>query len=374
MRPRPSAARATTAAAVSSQLVSMPSTSVSRLSWVASMGRRLHQRPDGGINGRRGVRRRLASKDRPLHAITIRIGTRGSPLALAQAREVRERLEAAHEPGRWAFEVRAIKTSGDRIQERPLAEAGGKGLFTKEIEEALLAGEIELAVHSMKDMPTVLPAGLAVACCLPREDVRDAFISAKAASLALLPGGAAVGTSSLRRQAQVLRLRPDLRVVSLRGNVETRLRKLQDGAADATLLACAGLRRLGLADRITAAVPTEEMLPAVAQGAIGVETRVGEIAMAELLAPINHEPTALAVTAERAFLARLEGSCRTPIAGLAELAGGRLVFRGMILTPGGRECHAPRREGRPEEALALAEDAAAELLTKAGPDFFRALT
>ena len=304
-------------------------------------------------------------------AQSIRIGTRGSPLALAQARMTRTALAA-----RFAGEIEivTIRTSGDRIQDRPLAEAGGKGLFTKEIEEALLAGSIDLAVHSAKDMPTVLPGGLMLAACLPREDVRDAFISSKAATLATLPKGAVVGTSSLRRQAQVKHLRPDLAIVPMRGNVETRLRKLQDGAADATLLACAGLRRLGRAGRITAAVPTEEMLPAVAQGAIGVETRVGEIAMAELLAPINHEPTALAVTAERAFLARLEGSCRTPIAGLAELAGGRLVFRGMILTPDGRQCHAAQREGRPEEALTLAEDAAAELLTKAGPDFFRALS
>jgi hydroxymethylbilane synthase len=309
-----------------------------------------------------------------LQASTIRIGTRGSPLALAQAREVRESLEAAHGPGRWVFEVRAIKTSGDRIQNRPLAEAGGKGLFTKEIEEALLAGDIDLAVHSMKDMPTQLPSGLAVNCFLPREDVRDAFISSKSATLALLPQGAVVGTSSLRRQAQVKHLRPDLTIVPMRGNVETRLRKLQDGGADATLLACAGLKRLGLAARITAPVATDEMLPAVAQGAIGVETRADDFAMAQLLAPINHEPTALAVTAERTFLARLEGSCRTPIAGLAELAGGGLSFRGMILTPDGRQCHAARREGRPEEALALAEAVAAELLAKSGPDFFRALS
>jgi hydroxymethylbilane synthase len=308
-----------------------------------------------------------------LQASTIRIGTRGSPLAMAQTREVRERLEAAHGPGRWIFEVRAIRTSGDRIQDRPLADAGGKGLFTKEIEEALLVGEIDLAVHSMKDMPTLLPVGLTVDCYLPREDVRDAFISSKAATLAGLPKGAVVGTSSLRRQAQVKHLRPDLTIVPLRGNVETRLRKLEEGVADATLLACAGLKRLGLVERITAPVPTEEMLPAVAQGAIGVETRGGDIAMAELLAPINHEATALAVAAERAFLAKLEGSCRTPIAGLAELAGGRLAFRGMILTPDGHLCHATRREGRPEEALALAEDAAAELLAKAGPDFFAAL-
>jgi hydroxymethylbilane synthase len=304
-----------------------------------------------------------------LQATTIRIGTRGSPLALAQAAEVRTRLEKAHGPGRHAFEIRAIKTTGDRIQDRPLAEAGGKGLFTKELEEALLNGDIDLAVHSMKDMPTLLPAGLTIACLLPREDVRDAFISHKAASLADLPPGTVVATSSLRRQAQVLHLRPDLRVVPMRGNVETRLRKLQDGVADATLLACAGLKRLGLTDRITSAIPTEEMLPAVAQGAIGVEMRDGDMPMAELLAPINDQPTALAVAAERAFLARLEGSCRTPIAGLAELTGNHLVFRGMILTPDGREAHATRREGRPEEALRLAEDAAAELLAKAGPNF-----
>ncbi len=307
-----------------------------------------------------------------MQASPVRIGTRGSPLALAQAREVRERLEAAHAAAGLTFEVRAIRTSGDRIQDRPLGEVGGKGLFTKEIEEALLAGDIDLAVHSMKDMPTVLPAGLTIACHLPREDVRDAFISPKAASLSALPAGAVVATSSLRRQAQVRRLRPDIAVVPMRGNVDTRLRKLAEGAADATLLACAGLRRLGLARRITSAVPVEEMLPAVAQGAIGVETRAGDVAALELLAPINHQPTALTVTAERAFLARLDGSCRTPIAGLAELVGDRLTFRGMILTPDGRQAHATERAGRPETAIAMAEDAAAELLAKAGPDFFRA--
>ena len=308
-----------------------------------------------------------------MQAGKIRIGTRGSPLALVQAREVQQRLEAAHGAGRHTFEICAIKTSGDRIQDRPLSEAGGKGLFTKEIEEALLAGEVDVAVHSMKDMPTELPAGLTVACFLPREDVRDAFISSKASALSLLPQGAVVATSSLRRQAQVKHLRPDLTVVPMRGNVETRLRKLEGGAADATLLAMAGLKRLGLADRVTAPVPVDEMLPAVAQGAIGIETRTDDLAMARLLAPINHEPTALAVAAERIFLARLEGSCRTPIAALAELAGGRLAFRGMILTPDGRQCYATRREGLPAEALRLAEDAAAELLAKAGPDFLRGL-
>jgi hydroxymethylbilane synthase len=308
-----------------------------------------------------------------MQAAKIRIGTRGSPLALAQAREVEQRLEAAHGPGRLAFEMRIIKTSGDRIQDRPLAEAGGKGLFTKEIEEALAAGEVDIAVHSMKDMPTLLPAGLALACFLPREDVRDAFIGTGAKSLARLPAGAVVATSSLRRQAQVRHLRPDLSVVPIRGNVETRLRKLAEGVADATLLALAGLKRLGIEDKATAPVPVEEMLPAVAQAAIGVEIRAGDEAMAELLAPVNDEATALAVTAERAFLARLEGSCRMPIAALGEVAGGRFAFRGMILTPDGGKAWATRREGAPAEALKLAEDAAAELLAKADPDFLRTL-
>jgi len=308
-----------------------------------------------------------------LQAAKIRIGTRGSPLALAQAREVQQRLEAAHGPGRLDFEVHVIKTSGDRIQDRPLAEAGGKGLFTKEIEEALAAGEIDIAVHSMKDMPTLLPAGLALRCYLPREDVRDAFISRTAPSLAQLPAWAVVATSSLRRQAQVRHLRPDLSVVPIRGNVETRLRKLAEGVADATLLALAGLKRLGIEDKATAPVPVEEMLPAVAQAAIGIETRADDIPMAELLAPINHEATALAVSAERAFLARLEGSCRMPIAALSELAAGRFGFRGMILTPDGANAWTTTREGAPAEALKLAEDAAAELLAKAGPDFLRAL-
>jgi hydroxymethylbilane synthase len=304
-----------------------------------------------------------------LQAGKVRIGTRGSPLALAQTREVERRLASAHGSAAPAFEIRAIKTTGDRIQDRPLAEAGGKGLFTKEIEEALLAGDIDIAVHSMKDMPTELPAGLVLACFLPREDVRDAFISARAPSLSQLPEGAIVATSSLRRQAQVKHLRPDLSVVPMRGNVETRLRKLAEGQADATLLALAGLKRLGLEDRATAPVPVEEMLPAVAQGAIGVEIRAGDAGTAELLAPVNHQPTALCVATERAFLARLEGSCRMPIAALAELVANGLVFRGMILTPDGRQAFSTRREGAPAQALSLAEDAADDLLAQAGPDF-----
>jgi hydroxymethylbilane synthase len=307
--------------------------------------------------------------------VKLRIGTRGSVLALAQAQEVHARLEAAHGADRHQFAVQIIKTSGDRIQDRPLAEAGGKGLFTKEIEEALLARAIDLAVHSMKDMPTILPAGLTIACYLPRLDVRDAFISAKAASLARLPAGAVVGTSSLRRQAQVKRLRPDLEVVPLRGNVDSRLKKLGEGAADATLLACAGLMRLGLSRAITEPMSVDDMLPAVAQGAIGVEIRADDDRTAHLLAPINHPQTALAVSVERAFLAKLDGSCKTPIAGLAELtAPDRLLFRGAILAPDGRQCHLARREGRPETGLSMAEDAAEELIARAGPDFFRALS
>jgi hydroxymethylbilane synthase len=302
----------------------------------------------------------------------IRIGTRGSPLALAQAKEVRRLLEAAHGP-QVSVTIRVIATAGDRIQDRPLAEAGGnKGFFTKEIEEALIAGEIDLAVHSLKDMPTTLPAGLVLACVLPREDVRDAFISNTAHSLADLPPGLTVATSSLRRQAQLRRLRPDIKVRPIRGNVETRLRKLEAGVADATILAMAGLKRLGLADKATAPIPVEVMLPAVAQGAIGIEIRA-EDPIAKLLAPLDHPPTALATAAERSFLARLDGSCRTPIAGLAEPTGAEgVLFRGMILTPDGRQVVETRRSGSLGDAVRLAEEAAEELLARAGPDFLRA--
>ncbi len=308
-----------------------------------------------------------------MQAKSIRIGTRGSPLALAQAREVAARLAAVHGSGAFAYDIRVIRTSGDRIQDRPLSEAGGsKGFFTKEIEEALLVGEIDIAVHSMKDMPTLLVPGLSVACYLPRQDVRDAFIGRGAATLTDLAPGAVVATSSLRRQAQVRRLRPDLVVQSMRGNVETRLKKLADGIADATILAMAGLNRLGLQDRVSSPLPVEVMLPAVAQGAVGIETRAQDFAMASLIAPINDVPTAVTVAAERAFLAKLDGSCRTPIAGLAELVQAKLVFRGMILTPDGREWHETMRQGRAEEGIELAEDAAGELLAKAGPNFLRA--
>jgi len=302
----------------------------------------------------------------------IRIGTRGSPLALAQAHETRDRLLAAHaDLPAAAIAIEVIRTSGDRIQDRALAAAGGKGLFTKEIEEALLAGTIDMAVHSMKDVPTVLPDGLEIVCLLPREDVRDAFISLRAASLDDLPPGALVGTASLRRQAQVLRLRPDLKVGILRGNVETRLRKLGDGAVDATLLAASGLNRLGMADRATALIETDRMLPAVAQGAIGIECRRDDAAAAARLAPLNDGVTTTCVTAERAFLAELDGSCRTPIAGLAALDdAGALVFKGEVLSPDGRQCFQATRQGTPADAGRLGADAGAEIKAGLPPDFF----
>jgi hydroxymethylbilane synthase len=306
-----------------------------------------------------------------LQAGKIRIGTRGSPLALAQAREVAGRLAAAHKLAEGTCEIVVIKTTGDMITNRPLIEAGGKGLFTKELEEALLAGSIDLAVHSMKDMPALLPQGLTIAAVLEREDPHDAFISVKYALLDQLPLGAIVGTSSPRRKAQALRQRPDLKIVEFRGNVETRLRKLRDGVADATFLACAGLNRLGLAQHITEAMPIDTMLPAVAQGAIGIETRVDDTETAVLVAPLNDEATAVCITAERAFLSKLEGSCRTPIAGHAELRNGAVHIVGEILTPDGRESFTLARTGPGQSAMRLGEEVAAELLQRAGPDFLR---
>jgi hydroxymethylbilane synthase len=300
----------------------------------------------------------------------LRLGTRGSPLALTQAGMVRAALARAHGFQPDGIELVTIRTSGDRIQDRPLADAGGKGLFTKEIEEALLAGAIDLAVHSSKDMPTVLPAGLTISAFLEREDPRDVFISRKAKSIQELPRDATMGTASLRRQALALRLRPDLRVVPLRGNVETRLRKLDDGAADATLLALAGLKRLGLADAATAVLDVDDFLPAVGQGAIAIETRGDDARTHDLLAPINHAATASALAAERAFLAVLDGSCRTPIAGHATIFGGGLRFRGMILKPDGSEVFETTRTGSVDAAERIGAAAGRELRTRGGADFF----
>ena len=297
------------------------------------------------------------------------IGTRGSPLALWQARHVWARLLEANGLGEGELGLSAITTSGDRIKDKPLREFGGKRLFTKEIDEALLRGDVDMAVHSMKDLETDLPAGLRIAAILPRGDVRDAFISTKAPSLAELPPGSVVGTSSLRRQAQVKRLRPDLRVVDIRGNVETRLSKLAEGQADATLLALAGLERLGLASHATAILSTEEMLPAVAQGAIGVTCRSDDAKTRALLAPLDDAASATAVACERAFLGRLDGSCKTPIAGLAEIEQGILRFRGMILAPDGSEWHEIELRGAAENAPSIGADAGAELLARAGPEF-----
>lgn len=306
---------------------------------------------------------------------TWRIGTRGSPLALAQAQEVRRRLLAAHPdlaaPRR--LEITVITTTGDRDRSRPLSEIGGKGLFTKEIEEALIDGRIDLAVHSMKDVPTWLPEGLEISTVLPREDARDALFSSKADSLAALPVGAVVGTVSLRRQAQILAARPDLKVVPLRGNVDTRLRKLEEGQVDATLLAVAGLRRLGQAERITAAIAPEEMLPAVAQGAIGLEVRSADGEAKALLAPLDDADSALRVAAERACLEVLDGSCRTPIAAYAELTGDRLRLRGLVAAPDGSQVFRAEAESAPAEAAGLGRALGQELRIEAGEDFFKAL-
>jgi len=300
----------------------------------------------------------------------IRIGTRGSPLALAQTRLVRAKLAAALGTGKEAIEVKIIRTTGDVIQDRPLAEVGGKGLFTKEIEEALLRHDIDLAVHSAKDMPTFLPDGLMLAACLEREDPRDVFVSRKAKSLAELPRGAKLGTASLRRQAIAKRTRPDLTVAPLRGNVETRLRKLDDGEVDATILALAGLKRLGLDARATRIMSADEFLPAVAQGAIGLETRADDARTRELLARIDHADTSTAVACERAFLAVLDGSCKTPIAGYAEIAGDAVHFRGLIARPDGSAAHDIAGNGNRKDAAVIGADCGRELKHRAGSGFF----
>ncbi len=304
----------------------------------------------------------------------LRIGTRGSPLALAQAEIVRARLAGA-----WpelempdASAIVAIKTSGDRILDRPLADAGGKGLFTKEIEEALLARTIDIAVHSMKDMPTWLPPGLVVACLLQREDPRDALIApAGVDGIASLPQGTVVGTSSLRRKAQLLARRRDLRVVDLRGNVETRLARIAQGRAQATLLALAGLKRLGLEHHASAVLGPEDMLPAVAQGAIGIECRSDDARVRAFLAPLHHAPTGHAIAAERGVLERLDGSCRTPIAALATgRTFGRLRLDALIAKPDGSALLRTAREGPTGDAREMGLDAGEELRAAGGPGFF----
>ncbi len=310
------------------------------------------------------------TQDLPTPARPLKIGTRGSPLALAQAHETRDRLAAAFALPREAFEITVIKVTGDQILDRALKDIGGKGLFTREIEEALLAGDIDIAVHSMKDMPTIQPEGLVLDCYLPREDVRDAFVSPGTARLMDLPQGAVVGSSSLRRRAQLAHRRPDLQLVEFRGNVQTRMKKLADGVAAATFLAMAGLNRLGLSEVARSAIDPEEMLPAVAQGAIGIERRAADERVAAMLAAIHHGDTGLRLAAERAFLLRLDGSCETPIAGLALLEGDSLWLRGEVLRPDGSKVITGERRGAAGDGAAMGTDLAAELLTRAGPGFF----
>lgn len=306
----------------------------------------------------------------PTPASPFNIGTRGSPLALAQAHETRSRLMAAFDLPEDAFAICVIKVTGDAIQDRPLKEIGGKGLFTREIEEALLDGSIDIAVHSMKDMPVEQPGGLLLNTYLPREDVRDAFVSLNAKGLDDLAHGATVGTSSLRRRSQLLAKRPDLNIVEFRGNVQTRLKKLGDGVAEATFLAMAGLNRLNMTDVPRTAVAPEDMLPAVAQGAIGIERRGDDSRAAEMLEALHDGPTGQRLAAERTFLTHLDGSCETPIGALADLDGGSIRLRGEILRTDGTEVYADDMDGAIEDGAEMGRAMAAKLLAQAGPDFF----
>lgn len=313
--------------------------------------------------------------------MTLKIGTRGSPLALWQADFAQDCLieawGALAEPERLS--IVEIKTTGDRIQDRPLAEVGGKGVFTRELDAALLDGRIDMAVHSMKDVPTWLPDGIVLGALLPREDVRETLISPRlpdgASSIEDLPEGAVIGTTSLRRQAQAMVKRPDLRSTLFRGNVQTRLAKLARGEADATFLALAGLKRLCLEEAATVVLSTDDMLPACAQGAVGIACRADDAPMLELLAAVDHAPTRTTVEAERAMLEVLDGSCRTPIAGLAELddTGGRIRLRGFLAWPDGHDHWRGEREGPVGDAGAMARDLGAELRAAAGEAFFSAL-
>lgn len=300
----------------------------------------------------------------------LRIGTRGSPLALAQAHETRDRLMTAHGLPEEAFAIEVISTRGDRVTDRPLSEIGGKGLFTEEIEARLSDGSIDIAVHSSKDMPTVLPDGLDLTAFLPREDVRDAFIGRSARTIRDLPRGSTIGSSSLRRQALVRHLRPDVNVIPFRGNVQTRLRKLEEGQVDGTLLACAGLKRLGMEQVATDVMESDNFLPALGQGAICIESRSDDANTLNLLAAINHRDTQYELQCERAFLAALDGSCRTPIAGLARLNGRALKFRGMVLSPDGQSRHDASAEGSATDAQALGRDAGERIRKEAGHGFF----
>lgn len=300
----------------------------------------------------------------------FRIGTRGSRLALAQAHETRDRLMLAHGLPEEMFEIVPLSTAGDRITDRALSEIGGKGLFTQELEDQLLAGTLDFAVHSAKDMATRLPDGLYLSAFLPREDARDAFIGGTAPTLLALPEGATIGSASLRRQALIRRLRPDINVIVYRGLVETRLRKLAEGQVDGTLLALAGLKRLNLEGVATEILDPTYFPPAPAQGAIAVESRIGDTRIDALLSAIDDRRTHEAVTCERAFLDTLDGSCRTPIAGYAISDGERISFSGMILTPDGTQHHRVFAEGRADDATAIGARAGEDIRADAAPGFF----
>lgn len=306
----------------------------------------------------------------PSPSSPLRIGTRGSPLALAQAYETRKRLTNALNISEDSFEIVVISTSGDRILDRPLKEVGGKGLFTKEIEQDMLDGKIDIAVHSMKDMPVEQPDGLTLGCYLPREDVRDAFVSSRYKNVNELPSGSKVGTSSLRRKAQLKFSRPDLEVVEFRGNVQTRLKKLKDGVATCTFLAMAGLNRLGLEEVAQSTMNPNEMLPAIAQGAIGIEWREEDRQISDILKKIHHEETGQRLNTERAFLAELDGSCQTPIAGLAIIEGSSLKFTGQVLRTDGSESISETAFGDIEDGPRLGREMAQKILSQAGPEFF----
>ena len=301
----------------------------------------------------------------------LRIGTRGSMLALAQAHLTRRLLAEAHQVAEDRIEIRVISTSGDRITDRPLSEVGGKGLFSKEIEAALSAGEVDLGVHSSKDLASHLPDGLVLAAFLEREDVRDAFVSLKYRRLDELPQGAKLGSSSIRRAAQMLRARPDLEIVPFRGNVDTRLSKLEAGVADATLLAAAGLNRLGKSDRITALLDPNQFLPAPAQGAIGIEIRSDDTRTRDLVAVLDHAPTSTAIAAERGLLGTLDGSCRTPIGAFTEWNGASVTLVAEILSPDGREWYRDSETGPATDAATIGARLGRKLLADAGPDFER---
>ncbi len=306
----------------------------------------------------------------------LKIGTRGSPLALAQAHETKRRLAAAHPElsDDAAVEIVVISTLGDRVS-GPLTEIGGKGLFTKELEEALQSGAIDLAVHSMKDMPTWLPDGLKITAMLPREDPRDLLLVDRArlgavTRIADLPQGAVVGSSALRRQAQLLFYRPDLKVVGLRGNVGTRMRKLSEGQCDMTLLALAGINRLGIDASVGTPLGHDEMLPAVAQGAIGLEINRRNAAAERFVQALDHSDTHRCVAAERAMLAVLDGSCRTPIAGHAKLRhGGMITIEGLVAKPDGSELHRQSIDGKASDSLALGVELGQKLKQQAGDGF-----